>query len=147
MASYPGVVLCQRNPLPIQIPPTYNHSCTLQGTTPPKRHVQDKTHTHMYLSWSPRVLNSDDWHYTQGWPSTKGILSQFKSLPPTATPATLKRTTPPRETGSRQDPCSHTFKLIHSSFRLRSLALYPRPALCQRNPLPIQIPPTYSVTK
>ena len=31
-----------------------------------------------------------------------------------------------------------------SSFRLRSLASYPRPALCQRNPLAIQIPPTYS---
>jgi len=92
----------------------------------------------------PRVLGSDHWHHTPGWPSAKEIISQFKSLPPTATPATLQGTTPPRETGWRQDPCSHAPELIPSSSRLRSLASYPRLALCQTNPLPIQIPPTYS---
>ena len=45
---------------------------------------------------------------------------------------------------TRQDPCPHAPELKPSSFRIRSLASYPRPVLCQRNPLPIQIPPTYS---
>ena len=50
-------------------------------------------------------------------------------------------------TGTRQDPCPHAPGLNPSSFRLRSLASYPRPALCQRIPLPIQIPPTYSQSR
>ena len=46
-------------------------------------------------------------------------------------------------TGTRQDPCPHAPGLKPSSFRLRSLASYPRPALCQRIPLRIQsFPPT-----
>jgi len=66
--------------------PTTNLT-TLQGTTPPRRQVPDKTHVHMYPSWSPRVLDSDHWHHTPRWPSVKGILSQFNSLPPTTNPA------------------------------------------------------------
>ena len=49
-----------------------------------------------------------------------------------------------QETGTRQDPCPHAPELIPSRIGLRSLASYPRLALCQRNPLPIQTNPTYS---
>jgi len=117
---------------------------TLHRTTPPRNQGPDKTHVHMHPSWSPRVLGSDHWYHAQCWPSAKGILSQFKSLPPTATPNTLQGTTPPRETGTRQDPHPHVNMLIPSNSRLRSLALYSRMVLCQRNPLPIQIPPIYN---
>ena len=130
-------------PQPKSLPPTATPD-TLQGTTPPSRQVPDKTHAHMHPSLSPRVLDSDHWHHTPGQPSAKGILSQFKSLPPTDTPATLHGTTSSQESGTRQDPCSHAPELIPSSSRLRSLASCPVLALCQRNPLPIQIPPTYS---
>jgi len=84
LASYPRLALCQRNPLPTQIPPTYIHS-------------QHPTEDHSS-----------------------------------------------QETGTRQNPCPHAPELKPPSLRLRSLASYPRPALCQRNRLPIQIPPTYS---
>jgi len=77
------------------LPPTATPA-TLQGTTPSRREVPDKTHVHMHPSRPPRVLGSDHWHHNPGWPSAKGILSQFESLPPTATPATLQGTTPPR---------------------------------------------------
>ena len=86
LASYPRPALCQRNPLPIRIPPTYSHSSHPTGD-----------------------------HSSQ-------------------------------ETGTRQDPCPQAPKLIPSSFRLRSLASYPKQALCQSNPLPIQTPPTYHTT-
>ena len=41
-------------------------------------------------------------------------------------------------TGTRQDPCPHAPDLNSSSIRLRSLASYPRQALCPRIALPIQ---------
>ena len=112
LASYSRLALCQRNPLPIQIPLTYSHSCNPTGD-----HSSQETGTRQYPcphapEVKPRVLGSDHWHYTQGWPTAKGILSQFKFLPPTSTPTTLKRTTPTRETGTRQDPCSHVPELI-----------------------------------
>jgi hypothetical protein len=84
LALYPRTALCQRNPLPIQTPPTSSNS----------RHP------------------------------TRDHSSQ--------------------ESGTRQDPCSYAPELIPSSSMLRSLASYPGLALCQRNPLPIQIPPTYN---
>jgi len=44
----------------------------------------------------PRVSDSDPCHHTPGWPSVQGFLSQFKSLPPTTTPATREGTMCPR---------------------------------------------------
>jgi len=43
-----------------------------------------------------RVLGSDRLHHSPGRPSAKGIFFQFKSLPPTTTPATLDGTICPR---------------------------------------------------
>ena len=117
MALYSRLALCQRNPPPIQIPPTYSHS---------NHHTGD--HSSQGNRYQTRPMFT---------------CTQLKSLPPTTnchpTPDSSSQ-----ETGNRQDPCPHTPVLNLSSFRLRSLTLYPRLALYQRNPLPIQIPPTSS---
>ena len=110
----------QRNPLPIQIPPTSTNSSTLHGTTPPRRQVPDKTHVHIHP-----VLS----------------LSQRNSLPIQIPPTYRHSCHPTRdhssqETGTRQDPCPHVPELIPSSSKIRSLAYYSRLALYQRNPLP-----------
>jgi len=96
LALYPRLVLCQRNPLPIQIPPTYSHARHPTGDHSSQRNRFRQDQLPLHPSGSPRVLGSDHWHHTQGWPSAKGILSQLKSLPPTSTPNTLQRTTPAR---------------------------------------------------
>jgi len=123
------------------LPPTSTPT-TLKGTTPPRRQVPKNTHVHMHLSWNPRVLDSNHWHYTQacpsqGWPSNHWHYTQgWPSHHPKGDHSS-------QETGTRQDTCPHVPKLIPSSSSLKSLASYSRLALCQRNPLPIQIPPTY----
>jgi len=90
LRSYPRPTLCQRNPFPIQIPPTYNHSHHSRGNnmTPVtrihKRPISKCTRPEPLL-----LLPSDHLDYTSDRPSAKGILSQFKFLPPTDTPATI----------------------------------------------------------
>ena len=88
--SYPktSVIKTRRQSFDPQTRPNQIKSLKLT-TTPPRRQVPDKTHVHMHPSWSPRVLDSDHWHHTPGWPSATEILSQFKSLPPTATYTTF----------------------------------------------------------
>ena len=86
LASYPTLALYQRNPLPIQIPPTYNHS-----PHPTPEYSSQETGTRQDpCQHTPELnllsLDSDHWHHTPGWSPTKGILSQFKSLPPPPTP-------------------------------------------------------------
>jgi len=141
---YPRLALCQRNPLPIQIPPTYSHSSHPTGdhSSQRNRFRQDTcSHTPELIPSSFRLRSLASY--------PRLALCQRNPLP-IQIPPTYRHSSHPKEdhssleTGSRQNPCSHAPELISSSSRLRSLALYPRLVLCQRNPLPIQIPPTYS---
>jgi len=97
LASYPRLALCQRNPLPIRIAPTYNHSRHPKGD-----HSSQETGTRQDpFSHAPDMIPSSFRLrslalYPMLAPA-KGILSQFKSLPPTTTPATLQGTTPPKK--------------------------------------------------
>ena len=66
-SSYPRPALCQRNPPSIQTPATYS----------PYR-------------GNDEVLGSHHGHHTPGQPCAKGILHQFKPLPPTAHAVTVQ---------------------------------------------------------
>jgi len=124
--------------------PTYSHSVTLQGTTPPREtgSRQDP------CSHAPELIPSSSRLRSLALYS-RVALCQRNPLP-IQTPPTYSHSNHPtgdhssQETGTRKDPSPHVPKLKLVSLRLRSLELYSRLALCQRNPLPIQIPPTYS---
>jgi len=144
LASYPRQALCQRNPLPILIPPTYSHSRHPTGD-----HSSQETDTRQDPCPHAPELKPANLRL-------RSLASYLMPAPcqrnplPTRIPPTYSHSRHPtgdhssQETGSTQDPCPHAPYKSPSSFGLRSLASYPRPALCQRNPLPIRIPSTYS---
>jgi len=144
LASYPRLALFQRNPLPIQIPLTYN-----QSHHPTGDHSSQETGSRQDpCSHVPKLIPSSlRLRSLTSYPRL--ALCQRNPLP-TQFPPTYSHSSHPtrdhssQETGTRQDPCPHPPDLISSSFKLRSLASYPRLALCQRNPLPIETPPTHS---
>jgi hypothetical protein len=144
LTLYPRLALYQRNPLPIQIPPTSSHSLH-----PTRDHTSQETGSRQdTCSHVPKLIPSSSRLRSLAlYPRT--ALCQRNPLP-IQTPPTSSNSRHPtqdhstQESGTRQDPCSHAPKLIPSSSRLRSLASYSVLALCQRNPPPTQIPPTYS---
>jgi len=137
------MALCQRNPLPIQIPPTYSHSCHPTGD-----HSSKETGTRQ--DPCPHAPNLTSNSRLRSLTSYPGLALCQRNPLPTQIPPTHSNSRhltwdhSLQENGTRQDPCPHAPELNPQSLRLRSLALYSRLALCQRNPLPIQIPPTYS---